>query len=109
MGGYVFSHFTGIYITSTLFMMIYCAATKNRPRIYPRVILPAFISGIMWAVANTCWFIASENLSFSVSFPVVTTGPGFVSMFWGILVFNEVSGRKNFTILAVALVVALTG
>ena len=107
--GFVFSHFSGIFLTSTIFMMIYCAATNNRPRIYPRVILPAFLSGIMWAIANTAWFIASENLSFSVSFPLVTTGPGFVSMFWGILVFNEVSGRKNFIILGIALTIAITG
>ena len=107
--GYVFSHFTGIFLTSTIYMMIYCGAMKNRPRVYPRVILPAFCSGILWAIANTSWFIASENLSFSVSFPIVSIGPGFVSMFWGIAVFHEVSGQRNFAILGVALVLALVG
>lgn len=42
---YVFSHFTGILLTSILYFVIYCVIMKNRPRIYPRAILPAFASG----------------------------------------------------------------
>ena len=43
---YVFSHFCGIYLTSTAFFLIYCAIKKNKPSVYPEAILPAIASGI---------------------------------------------------------------
>ena len=61
----------------------------------------------MWAVANTAWFVANEKLLFPVSFPLITTGPGFVSMFWGICLFGEVRGRRNFQVLGVAASIAV--
>ena len=49
---YVFSHFTGIYLSSIFYFMLYAAVSKNKPMIYPKAILPAFISGLMWSVAQ---------------------------------------------------------
>ena len=48
---YAFSHFTGIFVASTLYFIIYCAIKCNKPQIYPKIILPGLISGIMWGVA----------------------------------------------------------
>lgn len=70
---YVFAHFSGILATSTTFMVIYCAVMRNRPRIYPRVILPGLISGVMWAIADIGWFVANDALSPVVSFPIITS------------------------------------
>ena len=70
---YVFAHFTGILVTSTVYMLIYCVAMKNKPRIYPEVILPGFLSGTMWAVADIGWFIANDVLSQPISFPIITS------------------------------------
>ena len=70
---YVFAHFTGILITSTVYMLIYSAAMKNKPRIYPQVILPGFVSGVMWAVGGIGWFVANDTLSQPVSFPIITS------------------------------------
>lgn len=52
---YVFSHFTGIFLTSTLYFTFYCAYMRSAPRIYPRLVLPGMLSGLVWAVAQTCW------------------------------------------------------
>ena len=46
---------------------------KNRPRIYPQAILPGFVSGVVWAVADAAWFIANAALSEAVAFPIITT------------------------------------
>ena len=70
---YVFAHFCGIYVTSTVYFLIYCGSMKNRPRIYSQAILPAFISGVMWAVADASWFEANAILSEPISFPIITT------------------------------------
>ncbi|KAG8592506.1 hypothetical protein GDO81_000528 [Engystomops pustulosus] len=37
---YVFAHFSGIFLTSTVYFLIYCVVMKNRPRVFPQAILP---------------------------------------------------------------------
>uniref|UniRef100_A0A8D0HAQ7 Transmembrane protein 144 n=1 Tax=Sphenodon punctatus TaxID=8508 RepID=A0A8D0HAQ7_SPHPU len=71
---YVFAHFSGIFLTSTIYFLIYCTAMKNNPRVYPQVIIPGFVSGVLWAIATCCWFIANHYLSAVVSFPIITAG-----------------------------------
>ncbi|KAJ7326856.1 hypothetical protein JRQ81_016615 [Phrynocephalus forsythii] len=106
---YVFAHFSGILLTSTVYFMIYCAVKKNSPNIFPQAIIPAFVSGTMWAIASCCWFIANRYLSAVVSFPIITAGPGFIAAMWGVLVFKEIKGIKNYLLLLVAFCVILAG
>jgi len=102
---YVFSHFSGIYATSTLLMVIYSIIKKNKPQVYPEVILPGIISGFLWAIADISWFIANSKLSLVVSFPVITTGPGLVASLWGVIAFKEIRGARNIFVLVLAFVV----
>ncbi|XP_067898251.1 transmembrane protein 144-like isoform X3 [Heterodontus francisci] len=37
---YAFAHFSGIFLTSTVYFVIYCAIMKNKPKVYPKAILP---------------------------------------------------------------------
>ncbi|CAN2388752.1 carbohydrate transmembrane transporter activity [Pristimantis euphronides] len=106
---YVFAHFSGIFLTSTVYFLIYCAVMKNRPKVYPKAILPGFISGILWAIANCCWFLANNYLSAVVSFPIITAGPGLVAALWGVLVFKEIRGRRNYLLLILAFCIVLSG
>lgn len=43
---YVFSFYTGIYLTSIFYFAVYCAISKNKPKLYPQIVLPGLISGI---------------------------------------------------------------
>jgi len=106
---YVFAHFSGIYATSTFYFIVYCMFKKNKPMIYPSAILPGMISGVMWAIADACWFIANNYLSEAISFPIITTGPGIVASLWGVLLFREVKGCKNYIVMAVAYTFTITG
>ncbi|XP_071976718.1 transmembrane protein 144 [Engystomops pustulosus] len=106
---YVFAHFSGIFLTSTVYFLIYCVVMKNRPRVFPQAILPGFISGILWAIANCCWFLANTYLSAVVSFPIITAGPGLVAALWGVLVFKEIKGMRNYLLLILAFCVVLSG
>jgi len=99
---YVFSHFCGIFITSTFIMIIYCIIKKNKPVLFPEAVLPAIVSGIVWSIAQICWFIANSNLELVVTFPLLSTGPAIVANMWGILVFKEITGIRNFLILGLA-------
>ena len=42
---YVFSLYTGIYMTTVFYFSIYCLIKKNKPKVYPKVVLPALLSG----------------------------------------------------------------
>lgn len=42
---YVFSLYTGIFLSSIFYFTAYCIFMKNKPKVYPRVVLPALVSG----------------------------------------------------------------
>lgn len=107
---YVFAHFSGIFLTSSIYFFIYIIFKKNQPNVYPKVILPAVISGVMWGIATACWFVANKALSEPVSFPIVSTGPGAIaSLFWGVVVFKEIKGRRNILVLLLAFTFTAAG
>ncbi|KAL1777536.1 transmembrane protein 144 [Sigmodon hispidus] len=106
---YVFAHSSGIFLTSTVYFVAYCVAMKNRPKLYPKAVLPGFLSGVLWAIATCCWFIANHSLSAVISFPVITAGPGFIAALWGIFIFKEIQGLRNYLLMTLAFCVILTG
>lgn len=54
-------------------------------------------------VAQTAWFVANGALGFAVAFPMITSGPGLLASFWGIVLFKEIKGTRNFIFLGLAL------
>jgi len=109
---YVFAHFTGIFLASTVYFLIYCCfklASGHTPQASPRIIVPGFLSGLGWAIAQISWFVANGALSPVVSFPIVTTGPGLVASLWGVLVYKEIEGPRNFLFLGSAFSVVVIG
>ncbi|XP_070553817.1 transmembrane protein 144-like isoform X5 [Ptychodera flava] len=106
---YVFAHFCGIYVTGTAYFIIYCIVMKNKPKIFPKLILPAMVSGGMWGIAQSAWFIANFTLEEAVSFPIITTGPGIIAALWGVLVFKEIKGKRNLIVLMISFVITITG
>ena len=100
---YIFSHFCGIYFTMTFYFILYCIVRGSDALIYPKAIVPAFFSGIMWAIAQVSWFIAnSSGMGFAVSFPIIACGPGLVASLWGIFVFKEIKGTRNMIVISIA-------
>lgn len=106
---YVFAQFSGIFLTSTVYFLIYCSVMKSKPKIYPQAILPGFVSGIMWGIATCCWFLANHYLSAAVSFPIITAVPGLIAALWGVVLFKEIKGLKNYITLVVAFCFVVAG
>jgi len=106
---YAFSQYCGIFITSTVWFLLYCIACRNRPNINPRIVLPAFISGLMWAVAQTSWFVANQHLSQAVAYPIISTCPGVIATLCGVLIFREIRGVRNFIAMAIAFAITFAG
>lgn len=103
---YVFAHFCGIYLTSTFWFVVYSLYTKNKPQVYSEALLPTLISGVMWAVAQISWFVANDCLSLSVSYPIITGGPGIIGSLVGIY-FGEIKGKRNFSFLGAAILLGI--
>jgi len=104
---FAFSHFSGILFTSTALFAIYCAYKRNKPAIYPELILPALASGIMWAIAQSAFFVANDNLQLIISFPLIATGPGLVASLWGVFVFKEIRGKRNYAFLTLGFTITI--
>lgn len=100
---YVFAHFTGIYITSTGWFVVYSIYKRNKPQVYSEAIIPTLISGVMWAIAQVSWFVSNDCLSFSVSFPLNIGGVCVMGALLGVW-FGETKGKRNYTILFLAII-----
>jgi hypothetical protein len=99
---HMFSHFTGIFITSVFIFATYAAATRNTPWVSAPLALPAFASGLCWGLATLAWFVANETLSLPVAFPMVTLGPGLVSLLIGGVAYGEVVGIRAAALLGIS-------
>jgi len=104
---WAFSHFTGIFVMSTFIMIIYCLIKGNKPVLYPEAVLPGLLSGFLWATAQCSWFVANEKLSLVIAFPLISTGPGLIASLWGVLVFKEIRGAKNFAFLGLGFTIII--
>ncbi|MCP9258739.1 hypothetical protein DINM_001744 [Dirofilaria immitis] len=86
---YVFAHYTGIFITGTIILVIYTIIKLNKPMVNHQIILPAFTSGIMWAIAQTSWFVANNYIPQSISFPINSMVPGVIAVLWSVIYFRK--------------------
>lgn len=105
---FVFSHFTGIYLYSTIVFIIYCLFNRP-PKMYPAAVLPSIISGAMWGVAQCGLMAATNILGYAVGFPIGSAGPIVVSSLWSVIYFREIQGLRNLLILALSFALLFTG
>ncbi|VDO81550.1 unnamed protein product [Heligmosomoides polygyrus] len=106
---YVFSHYCGIFVTATALLVLYIIFSGNNPIVNNKIIGPSLITGCMWAVAQTSWFIANDNLSQSVTFPIISMVPGVCGAMWSVFYFKEITGHRNLRVLTVAILTTLAG
>jgi len=103
---YVFNQFCGILVASLFYFLCYCAYKRNKPIMNPEVVLPGFFSGVVWAIAQTAWFVANAEIGYAAAFPIVLIGPGFVGSLWSIFFFKDIYGARNYRIIAAYFVLA---
>eukprot|EP00002_Diphylleia_rotans_P035986 TRINITY_DN7893_c0_g1_i1.p1 TRINITY_DN7893_c0_g1~~TRINITY_DN7893_c0_g1_i1.p1 ORF type:complete len:374 (+),score=83.32 TRINITY_DN7893_c0_g1_i1:50-1171(+) len=100
---FAFSQYLGIFLFTNFAFICYILYTKNKPQIFPETILPAFISGVMWAIASSITFVTNSVLSYGASYPVVSIVPVLVTSMWSILYFHEVTHPKYLKLLLTAI------
>jgi len=53
---YSFGLFTGILLASSFYFVVYGIYKRNKPIVYPKIILPGLLSGVMWGIATSTVF-----------------------------------------------------
>jgi glucose uptake protein GlcU len=53
----------------------------------------------MWSFGDCFYFLSIGALSQTISFPIASCGPQFFSTIWGIFLFKEIKGCRNFVFL----------
>jgi len=107
---YVFSQFTGVLMTSWFYTIVYSTYhfyKSTKPYFNAESVLPATLAGLIRGVALIAWFTANGELGFPITFPIITAGPGMIGALWGIFVFKEITGKRNYMILGVAMSVTI--
>jgi len=95
---FVLSHFIGIYLFSTIVFLVY-NVVKRPPQIFGESILPSYISGAMWGIAQCGLMSATQILGYAKGFPIGSSGPLIISSLWSVFYFREIRGSKNFALL----------
>jgi glucose uptake protein GlcU len=95
---YIISHFTGVLVFTVLAFGTFKLLS---PSCYvgTDVVVPGLIAGILWGIAQVCWFKANAVLSYVVAFPIIVGVPGVIAALWGVVLFGENRGRKNMFLL----------
>lgn len=94
---YVFANYVGIWLASTTILVIYAAARRNRPWLpQGTAILPALLSGALWAIAQSAWFVANAALGEPITFPIITTCPALIATICGMVFFKEITVTNLF-------------
>jgi glucose uptake protein GlcU len=113
---YVFSFNCGAIVFAFAYLFVYralravgvCPSDKYfHPVTHDKIIIPCFLNGMIGSCGSAAWFVANQNLGLMVSFPIIAAGPGIVSTLWGVLLFKEIRGRRNFIILGGAFAAAV--
>jgi len=107
LSDHMFAHFTGILTAQIMYFLIYVITLRSKglpPWASSDIGLPGFASGVLWGLAAVAWFVANENLTLVIAFPLVTLGPGIVSMAIGAAFFGEVKEGTQAILLCAAIV-----
>jgi len=82
---------------------------KKKIQVSKKLVIPGIISGLIRGVAIQSWFYANDILPINISVPLVAAGPGIISTLWGIFLFKEIEGWKNYLLLLIGTIIMITG
>lgn len=99
---FLFPMSIGILLGSSLMFLL------GRPSIDRKIVVPGFLTGLMWNVANIASLVATLNLGVAIAIPL-TQMALFVSVLWGIMFFREIEGRSRITRVVIGAVVLFAG
>ncbi len=104
---YFHSYYAGIFVTSLMYLVGYSAMKKNKPAVIQNLFVPGFMSALVWSIGDIFYFLASGALPQAISYPISSIGPPVVSTLWGVFIYKEIKGLKNYVFLTAGMILAL--
>jgi len=109
---FIISFGIGVLSVTPLFSVIYYMILfreKTPPQWKPKILLlPGLIAGLVWNIGNWASIYATAYLGYTVGFPLSQCAL-LISMFWGIVLFKEITGWKRLLLLIVSSIVLVGG
>lgn len=106
---YIFSFTIGAFCTQTIFIVAYSIISLNNPIVKGNLILPGIIGGVLLSIAIILWAYVSALLNPTIAYPLITVGSPAVSLFWGLCIFREIKGYKNYIALTIGGIFMIAG
>lgn len=106
---YILSYCLGSFVTSTVIFFGYCIAKKNTPLVNAELSMPSLVSGILYGIAVTTFFMANQHLDQVIAYPILSKAPGIIVSLWAIFLFKEIQGKKDIIQLYIGIAVTLLG
>uniref|UniRef100_A0A183ESN3 Ammonium_transp domain-containing protein n=1 Tax=Gongylonema pulchrum TaxID=637853 RepID=A0A183ESN3_9BILA len=106
---YVHAHFTGHLLGGLLVLLGYVIVKRNKPFVNSQVMVPAMISGAMWGIGCTLWFMSNNYVSQAISFPINSMVPGCCAALWSTFLFREIRGARNYVLTAFGIASTIVG
>jgi glucose uptake protein GlcU len=66
---YMFSHYVGILLGSSVIFVVYVICKKNRPQINPQIVLPSICGGIVWGLAMAGLIESIDIFGQTITYP----------------------------------------
>jgi len=107
---YVFSTCTGIYLWSTLYLLVAGGWRRITRRTMSKSVLrPPLLAGYIWGLSCLCQLYASTVVPYAVAYTLIVGGGLLVSLLWGTFRFGEAKSPHNRKCLAATFLGMLTG
>lgn len=106
---YILSYCLGSFVTSTVIFFLYACVKKNTPLVNAELSMPSIISGILYGIAVTTFFMANQHLDQVIAYPILSKAPGIIVSLWAIFLFKEIQGKKDIIQLYIGIAVTLLG
>jgi len=106
---YIFSHFSAVFAFSTIYFVLYSAYKRSRPFIASELVLPSVAYGILWSIGMVLFIVANNELSQTVSFPILTRAPAIIGALQDVFLWKTVKGRRNLILLSIGVCVGVAG
>eukprot|EP00747_Dinoflagellata_sp_TGD_P086887 gnl/TRDRNA2_/TRDRNA2_163457_c0_seq2.p1 gnl/TRDRNA2_/TRDRNA2_163457_c0~~gnl/TRDRNA2_/TRDRNA2_163457_c0_seq2.p1 ORF type:complete len:443 (-),score=38.54 gnl/TRDRNA2_/TRDRNA2_163457_c0_seq2:14-1342(-) len=93
---YMFSLTSGIFVFSTIWLLIASGIRKMRRLPMQRSVLrPPMLAGLLWFLGSVCQVYAQVEMPYAIAYCFVCGGGLAVSLCWGIFRFKEATTSHN--------------
>uniref|UniRef100_A0A7E4VKV9 Transmembrane protein 144 n=1 Tax=Panagrellus redivivus TaxID=6233 RepID=A0A7E4VKV9_PANRE len=106
---YVFSHFVGIFVTTTLIFFCYTIYKRGKPFVDGRLVIPSGLFGILWSLGMVLFFVSNDHITQTITYPITGRLPAIIGALVDVFIFKSIKGTKNLIFLTISVSIGVLG